>query len=1402
MLQLQSGYYLDAINKYVNRSNDSSHYKNILRSLSYFDLSSNIDLNANDADPLISVMSNIISRGLPTKPSIYIEEVFSEVFGKTKKTKTKTGGICYDFISDEETFKELLFRSYHNIDPRIKPDHLNKTDLGSNFEKLFLLNLLPEQYGNYLPQLVETQRNLDTILRFGESVSEEFKKYIEGAIDSFDQQTVDFSIEVPNENKGIVIEIDGSQHKEDSQKHLDNLRDDAVSKAGWEPTIRIPTSTFPNINSKLETLTAFLDQNYFRLLEQNYVEPLYEDEAGLIALQMALSPLAIARIQRVILELISSGNLSLEDEKWSIGILERDVPCGWLAVEDLKGWFEQLFILEGKKRKLPEIELQLYNTKAFTKAELNNFHSQSVALLEELNGQDVYFDLLIDSSILQRSSLDFDSYSSKAKIVTSIRSSHSPKAHREFKTTTLIKYPSLFEDSNYRSGITSEVIEEKERISINDEKHSALINILQSIFRKQTFRPGQCTILDRSLQLESLVGLMPTGGGKSLTYQISVLLQPGVSLVVDPIKSLMKDQYGGLVKADIDCAVYINSSLSFEEREVAKQKFMNGEVLFTFVSPERLQIKSFRNYLQEMVSENNTYFSYCVVDEAHCVSEWGHDFRTSYLRLGENARRYCLRKGASRDSETGLPEPSVPLIGLTATASFDVLTDVQRELNIDDSGIIRSRGLERKELNYRVLHSNKDSEEFSGSNEYELGKSVGETKQEHIINLLHEIPKELNSLNQSNGSDPESDGYNYFGKDNGKYKNAGLIFCPHKSWVFGVNDVASKIQKETSEFQLGTFMGSSDSDYTGRSDTEKISESNQEAFIEDELNLLVATKAFGMGIDKPNIRFTVHFNLPGSIESFYQEAGRAGRDREQALCYILFSGNEYDKSIIESFHQNSFKGEGKEKRIIYELLDEITYPTDKVSNDLTNAVYEKHGVNVEVNLWPKDKPRRLYANEDFNKGYGFLRLKDLAANPDGSTFDYDTSENVMEYIKEWIQERVSTDEDVVEKLKNVLQPEPAPGLEKRLQNVEVGEEIGPVTVGFRNDKVKKIAKILSEHIDDGYSELIVKRSVNYCQDPEEFIENLERNFYKSHNRNANLPEKVEEYVKKLFPRIRDEQDTFKAIYRLSSIGVIDDYEVDYNSKTISVYAKKKTDEDYIGHLYEYLSRYLSEERAKKVFMQVHDYKGESIIQKCLGVLIEFVYQEIAAKRQSAIDAMEEACFKGLENDKDFREFLEIYFDSRYYELLVEDTNQGKTFSFDIVQQYIEKVEGNLDSLKHLRGATSRLLTENPDNAALILLKAYVTILIDHHNEHFLDEAKKDIKDGFEKFQEYKKWIPDQMMENMSWFEKAILRENNSLKDYINEPFDLIEVRYINKQLSTINNKFLKGYEGRTTSGIS
>ena len=275
---------------------------------------------------------------------------------------------------------------------------------------------------------------------------------------------------------------------------------------------------------------------------------------------------------------------------------------------------------------------------------------------------------------------------------------------------------------------------------------------LRDIFRKSSFRPGQLPIISHALGNMTTIGLLPTGGGKSLTYQLSCLLQPGVSIVVDPLVSLMVDQVRGLRDIRIDACDCVNSGMNATEKAQKLNLLQNGALLFMLLSPERFMMENFRASLITMTEKNHVFFAYGIIDEVHCVSEWGHDFRTSYLHLGRNMINFMNTKSG---------EP-LAIIGLTATASFDVLADVERELtlggnlSIDSEAIVRPESDNRPELTYRVLEIASDFDELRSPNEefilkaesdWDVKAVVATAKRRRMYELFEQIPFDIEQLN-------------------------------------------------------------------------------------------------------------------------------------------------------------------------------------------------------------------------------------------------------------------------------------------------------------------------------------------------------------------------------------------------------------------------------------------------------------------------------------------------------------------------------------------------------------------------------------------------------------------------------------------------------------------------------
>ena len=335
-----------------------------------------------------------------------------------------------------------------------------------------------------------------------------------------------------------------------------------------------------------------------------------------------------------------------------------------------------------------------------------------------------------------------------------------------------------------------------------DKKVNAL-ETLKTYFGYDTFREGQEKIVEAILTNRDVLAIMPTGAGKSICYQIPALMLPGITLVISPLISLMQDQVKALNDAGIHAA-FINSSLT--ENQISKALYLaaSGRYKIIYVAPERLENYEFLEFAR------NVEISMVTVDEAHCISQWGQDFRPSYLKIVEFIKNL----------------PKRPIVSaFTATATEEVKNDILCTLSLEDPEVVIT-GFDRKNLYYSVENIRR--------------------KDEFIMEYIEKHPTE-----------------------------SGIIYCATRKNVDNLFELLFKRGVPVTRYHAGL--------------TNETRKKNQDDFIYDRTPVIIATNAFGMGIDKSNVRYVIHYNMPQSMENYYQEAGRAGRDGENSQCILLFS---------------------------------------------------------------------------------------------------------------------------------------------------------------------------------------------------------------------------------------------------------------------------------------------------------------------------------------------------------------------------------------------------------------------------------------------------------------------------------------------------------------------------------
>lgn len=740
-----------------------------------------------------------------------------------------------------------------------------------------------------------------------------------------------------------VIEIDGEEHGQDYR--IDEERDSSLEKKGFR-VLRIPNQLIDEkASGKIRDILSPI------LTSDPAASTTFERQVATAALQCSIG----SKIQFVLCNALLDGTLA-PGADWKLHITGAD-SYAHAAIADLRTLLESLDRIYGTQITPRSYEVELDAPEQDSRPGLSICVETGVSEKHAFPEHAELFDYIVRPTYLpQPLKLDMGY--------------NSPR-----------RYCVLAEDRDFDTGILEE----------------ALVVFLQYLFRKRSFRQGQLQALINGLCGHDSIVLLPTGAGKSIIYQLTGLLQPGFTLVVDPLVSLIEDQERVLNSYGIERVLGITSG-SFSQRADRSQMLeaiKEAQYHFIMISPERLQTPEFRDALRSLT--NHTLVNSAVIDEAHCVSEWGHDFRPAYLNLARNLREFCQDKW-------GTPPA---LFALTGTASRAVLRDMLVDLGVDPSNsnaIVRPTGFDRKELDFDIVTC----------------------KPKEVVPTLEGVLASLPKRFRTSPSD--------FSQNRGEDTLSGIVFCPTVKGNKGVMEIQSVVSRKLGA-PVAIYSGSSPTGGGGNWDLKK--RENARAFIDNEVPAIVSTKAFGMGIDKPNVRYTVHVGMPGSLEAYYQEAGRAGRDQKRAICVAIYaeadeertrrilsasvSNNEVDAVLKEEpwnarsdantamfFHRNGYPGVEEEVSWVADLLDEIGEVIHK-----QNIVITRGDNNTAKN---KEKAifRLLQIGmiADYTVEYGAGKY-DLEVAP----FDPEKSKHaVLDYIRRSQPGRAKADEEALSAL--------------------------------------------------------------------------------------------------------------------------------------------------------------------------------------------------------------------------------------------------------------------------------------------------------------------------------------------------------------------------------------------------
>lgn len=833
---------------------------------------------------------SLLQRGVWTRCSWKVEQYLAERFAGEFGSigQRADGGLGFEATPVDSG----LFSSVLDLCPARFPAETDETAVARYFsvrrhecdsasEREFLKNILIPAFGFPLIDFLQIQPGLESLGLSGRE---------------FCNQRADFAIDDGFGLK-LIVELDGGHHLNVAQEVLDQKRNRAFKKAGWE-TVRMPIDCLASPQAAIAKLAGYRDKAKFISEDCRRSQSLFDIVWGATV---------VARIQFLILMAIRRGLVSPEGG-WTLSVEEHETDVKRIAISDFEDWYSRLGAIYSLPRMKP------------------------LRLVDVTESADLHLSVSVCNPAI------------------------APRAGSKVVAKSI---PYRCPSSPWSHQISAVPFEA-------DPSKSDLEDFVRDLFRKPAFRDQQFEITRRILMQQNVLGLLPTGGGKSLPYQLAAMLLPGATIYVAPLKSLLEDQADRVLAEGIDAVRQISSRQSAALKKEILSNFAKCHYRILMVAPERLLMPNFRDAVLENCGRTGSV-AQIVVDECHCVSEWGHDFRPAYLSLGRIVQEIISN-----------PLKKTPIVALTGTASSIVLEDVERELGLINNAVrIRADRMDRPEI--------------------ELVFWPAHSIQEKRHKLV-EIARDFWSASEN-----PLDGM--------------LVFTRHSNGPYGVIAIRDAIAKALPESSVGYFCGTRPVESVSQ-DWEADKVRVQQQFLsgnQDNLRVLVATKAFGMGVDKPSIRRIVHLSAPESPEAYYQEVGRAARDRKVATAYLLFgdasadrvdkmlspdTGIEESRSIFREnqrgradfilnfyFHEQSFPGLNREVLVAGLLLKAIEAASRRPFCDI-DFVIESDGAALPKNNIKEQeaekalvKLMRIGVVRDYEKLYN-ERIFRLKVNPE------------------------------------------------------------------------------------------------------------------------------------------------------------------------------------------------------------------------------------------------------------------------------------------------------------------------------------------------------------------------------------------------------------------------------------
>ncbi len=1344
MVQLHAGFFLSALSQIIDKKEDNSDIKKLIRNLFVFDADGDIRENPfSTEDSILAIAQKIISYAHQKQAPLSIENQFAQNLKYTQRKVSDESEIQYPLIQDIPIAEEAIYQHLHIIDPRIsnfKPYLDFNFKLGASKDGLmenFMFSYIPTYLGSEFVQLLEVNPEF---LSFFYEKPYTLKSKTEKLTDIQRNQVyknIDFNLVLPYSTaknaENNWIEIDDQEHEKLSQKEIDKQREELSRSILKIDTMRIPVKDFSHIKSYLDQLKAKADkEKYFSLIKRNYSRPLYNNSIEFKWMQLVLSPIAIARIESVLINLLLNNQLSLKDEFWTIAVIERDVPAAYAAIEDFNILMSELFKLEGKERKLPAIRLHVFNTKEFEKAELNKIHSQKIKLLSEFPEQKE-FDVLIDLAMLERMSPISALQKSKAKIKLRIRSAHRLRSFDETPQAKVVYF--------------------KKILSIPRSHHSKYISLLdnreffaRNILRIDKLKDFQLNMLDDGLAgIRQMCYFSENQEVYNIFYLLSFLQSNGKLWISDKYTTQLAQSEFFDQKSFLK--PFIVHHLFNDEEKYNRFQIINYyNLAFTFAQADCFSTSCLPDisFSHTRLAETQVFF-----DNVHVLSEWNTGFNSSFLN-GLQALKKII------------PAENF-LLANTRSGVYNVLADISKVLKIPLGNIkIQEKSYQNARFYVNIIQITSENTR--------LGISTNVVNSRKQITSIQEIDE-------------------FVEKENTEKKNRVIVFTPENKGICGISDsqlngIFDKISNKYEDKEISKLPA-----------TDPHLSLSQNIAIKNELQLewpqfkraeiCLSNIHNTLNISDNHIQKIVFPFTPLNIEEIQNALAMLNYENAQPEVVFNFyreNNGIFEKQMLEQLLMSNYLGMEREKELGNELFESIH--ADRLSNlqFLSRLINNKFQLEVSLKPGINDKSYLLYLYES-GELMGTIDERNWKTE-----IHHKTHRDIVQFLAIEIQSRIPEMEYMNKWLPKLYYNQAFKPFLQLWNKTEI-DAVNTFVLPLENEFYGRYTELLAEaQIKEYADELINKNPFWNAFKPA--FENTVR---------KKIAKEKEEELFEYFYKIRTAYQTRFILSKWEKLGFIDSYIENERNGTIECRFTKKELNYYKERIQNYFLAYFSNEFIQRVinksvrdlpalwtqFINVYYREIQHFTDETSFEIIRFLQIQLAEQEKKS--------YRNLRAANYLRAYpFRKQSNSDFSDNLMDITSNLTRKSFEVVKEYVSQIGYKKSQWFDLLLSSKELLQKKPDYWVLHFLYGLASAVVFEKDTEGFSNGLDQLAQAFSQLRWSQKTSTRDFTEKQEFIYSKLENQDQTLRDQV-EP--VIELAMHRHWLQQFNQNFLSGYEG-------